>query len=150
MLYDGGVYVDTSRKGATIASIPDRDVFRLNLLQAVGADENVFFSDWAQVEEVKRIVAMAKRHRTDDAVRLNEAVEIGNPNVSLVHVYEEMPNILVDLSILEVKKSARRVPLASRLVVRDEVKPTMDALEPAPRVTHGQGGRRTYKVTRRC
>ena len=73
MLYDSWVYHVGDKGTNIIANIPESDVATLNMLQVVGASENVYYSDWSRTDEVARYVRRGLPYRDPDPTRLVEA-----------------------------------------------------------------------------
>ena len=52
LCYDGSVYIAPDKKAHCIVFTDDRDVYATNLLQYLGARENIYFSDWEQRHQI--------------------------------------------------------------------------------------------------
>ncbi len=114
VIYDSSVYKvkGAIRSHVSIASPPD--VERMNAMQLVSADQNVYFSDWRHLEHIRRLTSDVDGLRYDDPT---EVVEYGHDNdqsQSLIHAFEHTPCLNLSLSFLKLKKSANQTPLHDR------------------------------------
>jgi len=115
MLYDGWVYHAGDKGTDIISRIPDSDVSTLNMLQVVGASENVYYSDWNHTERVAECIQRGLPHRDPDPIRSVEAIDSGNERASMLASWEQTPNLHLNLSFVRMKKEAKRVPADERL-----------------------------------
>ena len=115
ILYDGatyeagGVFKFLRRGKATPA-----DVNSLNKLLLLGAEENVYFARWDQRRMIRRLLPEINHFRREDTTAVQEYAQDDDPNGSLIHGYERLQNVSLNLSFLRIRKSARRVPLEER------------------------------------
>ena len=101
------------------------DIRNLNLMQLVSADENIYFSNGKQSDYVERLRSSIDHLRLEDAVPVAEVESDSDPYSSLLHAYEQTPNLSLRLQFLYVNKLARKVPIQDRLNPRnDQLKPT--------------------------
>jgi hypothetical protein len=115
MMYDYTVYKVGNKNSRVSRSVLDEDIEALNLIQVISAEQNLYFSDWGNVGQVRKLVQKASRFRGEPRVQVLELVEVGNEDESsLIHSYELTPNLGLELSFLSIRRSARRVPLHER------------------------------------
>lgn len=145
LLYDSVVYKTGRRGTAPSSRATMEDVRILNLMQLVAADQNVYFSNWAERHAVESLALVAMRHRSQSGARLTEAVENGNERSVLLHQYEQMPDLNLALSFAKVRRNARRVPLFERAQKVRKAMP--DTSEQMPQEEASQ--LRHFRVTRR-
>ena len=136
MFYDPVVYRVPSVR-LSMATPSDVDV--LNGMQIVSADENVYFSDWNQLQRIRQSDARFRRHRKSDPIAVRETGQDDDPNRSLLHAFERTPYLKLELSFLSVNRRARRVPLEDRAVYRKEI-----SMPQLPEPPHLQGRRITF------
>ena len=87
----------------------------INSLQVVSAEDNLYFSDWNLLERIESLVSSETLHGADDSTVLEEFNSDEEENESLLHFYTETPNLGMDLSFLQIKRRALRVPLRKRM-----------------------------------
>lgn len=113
-LFDAAVYKVGSRKRSGAIAARPQDVFELNRLQLVSANENVYFSDWilsgALLKSLPRITPV----RTSNRPHANVALSDGDEQDQLVHQFWPMPQLNLKLSFVGIKREARRTPLHDR------------------------------------
>ncbi len=115
ILYDKNIYRIPSDQDI-IREISDRDISVLNLFQLISADENIYFSDWGQKDSIQSLIHTSERYRKEKRVVSNKFVENGKENKSqLVIVYDNIPNVRLDLSFMKIKRSARKIPIRNRI-----------------------------------
>ncbi len=114
LLYDGSVYKVGDRT-TNLVSTSIQDIERLNMMQLISAVENVYFSDWKERESIQYLAPRAERHRNPDPTRVLEYMSEDNENHSLLHLFEHIPNLKLNLSFLTIRRNARRLPLYKRL-----------------------------------
>jgi hypothetical protein len=115
ILYDGTTYrVGVSGRSSRTSIATRSDVDRLNAIQLVSAEQNVYFSSWKQVEDVRRLIPEIRHHRDTDPIVVQEYGQDDNPNASLLHEFERTPYLKLRLSFLSLKWRARKVPLHAR------------------------------------
>lgn len=115
VLYDGTTYeVRLSDRTSRISKAAGSDVDKLNFIQLVSADEHVYFSDCEQLKDIQRLQLKANPHRNPDPTVVQEYGQDDDPNTSLLHEYEQTPNVRLGLTFLSLKRRARRVPIEDR------------------------------------
>jgi len=130
MLYDPAIYSVRTQPSARFSVATQNDVHRMNLMQLISADENVYFSDWRQVENVRQLAAKTSHHRKGDRVTVQEYGQDDDSNSSLLHAFERTPCLKLELSLLRVKRNARRVQLHERVHVYRKKMPMPPLPEP--------------------
>ena len=109
-VYDLRFFDRFSRKSKAAQS----DVDSLNKMQLISADENVYFSNWEQLEYIRGIFSEAENLRSEDPAVVLEVGGDNDPNESLIHMYEETANLSLKLTFLHLRKEARQVPIEDR------------------------------------
>jgi hypothetical protein len=144
MLYDSTVYKVGQPQSDISYRVSNEDIAALNILQVVNAERNLFFSDWRDLSYIRKLVQKGTRFRNKDLVQVEEFVEVGNAETSsLIHSYEPMVNLQLNLSFLSIKRNARRVPLYERTQdMRVEV-PLPEY--PNPRLQERSAGTRVFR-----
>ncbi len=114
ILYDKDVY--HSADGKPISHfINDNDVRQLNMLQSIEADENIFFTDWQQKDELTKLAKSSLKYRRTNKVLVEKLEEVGHEKTShLIHEHQNTPNINLDLSFLKIKRSVKKISLSTR------------------------------------
>ena len=110
VLYDGKVYDYVKSRTPNT-----KDIDMINSLQVVSAEDNLYFSDWNLLERIESLVSSETLHGADDSTVLEEFNSDEEENESLLHFYTETPNLGMDLSFLQIKRRALRVPLRKRM-----------------------------------
>lgn len=141
VLYDGTIYkVGLSGRFSRTSVATRSDVDRLNAIQLVSAEQNVYFSTWQQVEDVRRLIPEIRHHRDTDPIVVQEYGQVDNPNASLLHWFERTPYLKLRLSFLDLKWRARRVPVDARSrEYRKEI-----SMPPVPEPPHLRGRNVTF------
>jgi Protein of unknown function (DUF4238) len=115
ILYDPSVYKSREKNAELTRTISNADVDALNQLQVVGAEQNLYFTDWNDADYVRRVSGKAKSFRSPDPVQVNEFFEVGNEKASsLIQLFERTPNLKLDLSFITIKRRAKRIPTIKR------------------------------------
>jgi hypothetical protein len=119
MLYDAAIYkVPAARFSVATQS----DVDNMNAMQLFSAGENIYFSDWQQLNNVRKLAAKLRHHRKVDRITVLEYGQDDDPTCSLLHEFERTPYLKIELSFLRVNRSARRISLEDRgRVYRKEI-----------------------------
>jgi hypothetical protein len=132
ILYDPRVYRVGTRASSVTHNITDDDVGALNLMQLVGAAENLYFNDWELAGKIERLHERAKIPRTEGRSKVLEYWDEKDENHALLHQFEQMPNIKLHLSFFSVRRDARKVPFFSRpqILRHPELHRKMDSGEP--------------------
>ena len=87
----------------------------LNILQTVSAKDNLYFNNWEKRNIINSLVESADQYRKKEYLKLSEYVKIGNEKRSgMIHVYDEMPNVELNLSFMKIRYAANKVPLFNR------------------------------------
>jgi hypothetical protein len=113
MLFDTKVYATGQRSGDAISKATHSDIRALNVLQGVSAHRNLY-SNLADEANLRSVVGAGKRHRGANRPVTIEAVNDRDSRESLVHQYERMPTLKLQLSFIAVRRRARRIPIAER------------------------------------
>ncbi len=114
LLFDGGVYKVGKRGVAPCSQATHLDLEFLNRIQLLAAVDNVYFSNWSVLKNTERLAVSVQEERKKNRSRVFEAFEVGNDRSSLIHQYEQMPNLELRLSFITLRRAARRVPLQER------------------------------------
>ena len=115
LLYDKHVYKIKSATAGLVETIDSSDVFQLNMLQAVYADNVVLFSEQSYSEPVRDLFKKARRVRSVIEPHVEEFVADDDPkHSSLLALHAPMPNLKLRLSFLSIRTKARRVALVDR------------------------------------
>ena len=115
VLYDGSTYRVASRDRASCVSTAQRsDIDTLNMLQVVSAGMNVYFSDWSQAADIEKLYRCSKSIRNSNSVVVSEYGRDDSENESIMHIYEQTPNLSLDLGFLHLRKRSLRIPLSDR------------------------------------
>jgi hypothetical protein len=139
MLYDKDVY-KAGRKGKRISrNVPPSDVGSLNLLQVVGAHQNIYFSDWSHLAHVQALVRRGIQYRSSEPVHVQEFFEEGDEEQSsLLHLYEDVPDLGLRLSFVRIRRHPLRVPKFDRVrLVRKEI-PELGITNPRSQESSGE------------
>ena len=116
VMYDKDVYDYVKKQLPT-----ETDVDVLNGLQVISANNNLYFNDGSQSTVVDDLASRYAHLRHEDRTVLDEFSSDENPQDSLVHSYDQTPNVGLNLSFLRVKRSAHRRSMAKRL--REALRP---------------------------
>lgn len=135
MLFDERVYSVGGEKAREITINRPRDVHKINHLQCVFAQENIFFSEWNDrhqlINLVPRITEIRSQHKPKLHVAAAETIDPESGTASeLVHQYVQMPNVHLKLKFSELHRRAQDVPLHDRprLYRHNHVFPDPDAM----------------------
>ena len=90
------------------------DIESLNKMQLISAAENVYFSNRQQLQDIYRLLPCMEQLRISDPTVVQEYGQDDNPNASLIHAYERIADITLNLTFLSIKGRAARVPIADR------------------------------------
>ena len=110
VLYDGTIYDYVHNHRVT-----SEDVGTLNKMQLMSANTNIYFKDWGTRGEIESIANTVRELRNIDTATVEEWGSQGDENESMIHLFDQPPNISLDLSFLRVKKKALRKPLLKRV-----------------------------------
>jgi hypothetical protein len=114
LLYDAAVYKVGSRRARGVVIANNQDVWALNRLQFVSAQDNVLFSEWELASSCKTLAQSVARARAASGPRVTKAYNVDNDRDVLLHQYSAMPQLDLKLSFVSVRKDARRIPLIER------------------------------------
>ena len=93
----------------------ETDIEVLNSLQVISANRNLYFNDARQSAAVENLASKYAHLRQDDPVTVEQFSNDENPQDSLLHGYDQTPNVGMNLSFLHVKHRASRVSISKRL-----------------------------------
>ena len=110
VMYDKDVYDYVKKQPPT-----ETDVEVLNGLQVISANNNLYFNDGRKSTAVEDITSKYAHLRQDDPTVLDQFSGDENPQHSLVHSYDQTPNVGLNLSFLRVKRRADRLSISKRL-----------------------------------
>jgi hypothetical protein len=135
VLFDNSVYYSGFLQKRLVKLKSKSDIRRLNLLQTIGADRNIYFSGADRRDEVSALVARALPHRQSSRSEVAEFISEDDPNWSIVAAHEPLLDIRLRLQFLKIRRRSLKVPLANRSSNRREMPNLMDLPEPpdAPR-----------------
>jgi hypothetical protein len=114
MLYDSNIYKPAREEVHVTTRLTHGELVQINTMQAISADEHVYFSNWRDLEAVKAVARRARRHREQSGPRTQALDEEGGDKSVLVHTYDHMPNLQLGLSFMSIREKARTVPLTQR------------------------------------
>ena len=117
VLYDGSTYkirrlTDRWLHRSVIDDVTDID--QLNLTQMLSAERNVYFSNWGQLHDIERRVPNFEKMEVKDLQTVREYQQDNNPNRALLHMFEQMVDMSLDLSFMTIKNRANQIPLYKR------------------------------------
>ena len=119
LFFDSNIYYTTGTNNSTIEIYDRNDILKLNKLQAVFADKNLYFSDWKNRDSVVRLMKRTTMYRKQREWKLNilkpNKIDNNSDTKSEIrHVYSVMPNVKLNLSFLSIKKPQQKIPLLER------------------------------------
>lgn len=128
LLYDNDVYKIAAKRytGTLLASLSD--VRKLNLLQAIFAENVVLFSTEKDLDSITSIVESATELRMQNISRIETFVAEDDPHRELVHMFREPVNANLRLSFLGLRSKASKKPLKERAIGHREQ--AMKVLDP--------------------
>ena len=89
----------------------------MNLLQLINAHNNLYFDKWETRREIEKLVEIGNPIRGLDLVQVSEWVKSENENKSkLFQLYEQMPNLGLNLSFIKIRKKAKKVHVSHRIM----------------------------------
>ncbi len=149
LLYDTSVYKVGKRKKDFISSISSDEVKTVNLLQVIGAENNLYFSDILLERRLSNIVGTSSKLRNEIGPRTLEFQDIENPMRTVVINYYHVPNLHIKLSPISIKREWQRIPINKRLNLLRREGPN-SSITPAntPRETTDGKKERVFKVSR--
>ena len=110
VMYDKDVYDYVRKQSPT-----ETDVENLNSLQVISASKNLYFNDGSKSAVVQDLASQYAHIGQDDPTTLEEWSSDENPQHSLIHAYDQTPNVGLNLSFLRVKRRAARLSISKRL-----------------------------------
>ncbi len=114
VLYDQAVYKVGSRGDSAASVVSISDVNALNLTQLVSASANVFFSKSGTRNGLLEACGKATRCKAASGSRLVTADEVGDGGGVLLHEYDLMPLLRLQLSVMAFRRNARRAAADQR------------------------------------
>lgn len=136
--YDEDIYrLKNRERGAK--KISSRDTRTMNKIQAVNADENIYFYSRSMGTSVRKAVKSVRGKREVEGVETTEFRNVDDPNEKLVRHHHKIPNLKLNLSFLETRTNARRVPVYDRreLLRKPPPEPPEEIDKPDPPKTGG-------------
>lgn len=128
LAYDDVVYKSGSVNRILYAN--ERDVYTLNVMQSINALENLYFDNYNISDYVDSVYQKSKKYRESTGVVINEYVSEDDEDKTLVSQHLSIPNLSLNLSFLEVRKDAKKVPIYERVnTYRKEPPPRSDHLK---------------------
>lgn len=140
-LYDGSVY-RLGKPGRPANVVGVGDVSALNRLQFISAHSNVYFSSLEDEKALMNEWKIAAPLRRKGGHRSFVADDERDGGSSLLHSYEEMPNLRLRLSVLSIRRAARRLPLHGRVIKYRETLPA----PLAPPEPYSESRKRIFRV----
>lgn len=133
ILYDATTYNVRLRDRSSRCSVATRsDVNTLNTIQLVSADEQIYFSDWAQAAQVDCFVPIVKQHRVTDPTVVLEYEREDESDMSLLTAFTRTPCLKLRLSFLHLKRRWRKVLPRDRVPDSRRQMPIPTPLPPGP------------------
>ena len=121
ILYDGTTYRAVAGQFSQKSGAIQSDIDTLNKMQLISADSHIYFSDWRQIDDIDRLLPEISERRKVDRTVVAEFGQDDNPRSSIIHAYEVMEDISLNLTFLAIKGEARKVKRANRtLQYRDQ------------------------------
>jgi len=121
MLYDHRVYRVGDKKDDVVWIQSPKEVDKLNSLQLVCADRNLYFSSGITESHVTRLAAKSKRARSKYRTEVIRYWNAPNTNEQLVHVRPPEARCNLDLAFSRVHRRMRKVDLGENVALpRDE------------------------------
>jgi hypothetical protein len=148
ILYDREIYQLLAGPSARFSIATQSDVDRMNSMQVIAADENVYFTNWQQVESIRCLVARMRHHREGDHIIVQEYGQDDDRNSSLLHEFHRTPCLKLDLSFMRVSRSARKVRLDDRARLYRKESPMQSV--PEPPNLRGRTATFSRFIRRRC
>lgn len=110
VMYDKDVYEYVKKQLPS-----ETDIEVLNSLQVISANRNLYFNDASQSATVENLASKYAHLRQDDPVAVEQFSSDEDPRYSLLHGYNQTPNVGMNLSFLRIKHRATRVSISKRL-----------------------------------
>jgi len=116
ILYDSSIYQMSSGKTSVTHNVSDADIDILNVLQIVGANENLYFNEWNSSNQIQLLVQRASTYRAYDPVDVKQLYELGKEKRSSVLLARQnFPNLRLSLSFVRIFKNALKLSVKDRL-----------------------------------
>jgi hypothetical protein len=117
VLFDKDVYKLGVRRSDHSVITEDKDIHSLNLMQAVGADAALLFSDWADKDHVRDVAARSMKYRSRPRSNVVEckSTDPSSPR-SLIAMHDTTPNLSLKLTFLSLIKKSRRISMSKRII----------------------------------
>jgi hypothetical protein len=117
LFYDKHVYKVGERNSNVSEVLKPQDLNSINLLQAINADKVLLFSNWRDVEQIRKVVSRSKRHRKIWTPQAEEFPSLEDPeNESLLKIYQAPVNVDLDLSFLSLRRKVQSIPKRRRAI----------------------------------
>lgn len=114
ILYDYTVYKIGDRKQYTITVNNTNDVDKLNLLQLLSANENIYFDSSIKQDYIEMLFARGKKYIRIKKSNVLEYQSVDKINTSLLLTYPEDIKINLNLSFIKLLKKAKRYELGNK------------------------------------
>lgn len=115
VLYDSKTYnVKLPNRLSGIRRPKQSDIDNLNKMQLISANENVYFSDWQQLQDINRLLSNANHLRSPDPTVVQEYGQDDDPNSSLIHTYNHPIDMSLRLTFMSIRRTALKVPVVDR------------------------------------
>ncbi len=115
MLYDARIYALNSSDEEVVVIDSNKDSSALNLLQAVHAGENIYFSPGLNTKHLAEVAQRAGKYRKMAQTKINKADGTNSEERSvLLHFYRPLIATKPDFGFIRVRRRARRVPVIER------------------------------------
>ena len=122
ILFDSDVYKVGTKNSALIHVTNETDVEKLNILQCINADKNLYFNQTVGEDRIRQLVKQSSRFRRQIKVDIDKQLQKdteGQRTLIMTHTSELSCSL--SLSFISLVKKARRLSLGNKLVhVRDE------------------------------
>ena len=115
IFYDSSTYKIPSKDtvlGKTKARRHDVDV--LNVTQLVAAQNNLYFPNWSMRRYIRRLISKHGGLRISDPQVIREFVSEDEEYSSMFQTYERTPDLSLDLSFIQIRRRALKMPLSDR------------------------------------
>lgn len=114
ILYDSSTYRAVAGRFTRKSKAVDSDIDQLNKIQLMSAEDHIYFSERQQLQDILRLLPEVSDLRDIDRTVVQEYGQDDNPSSSLLHMYEQMENMSVNLTFLRVRGKSRKVPIWDR------------------------------------
>jgi hypothetical protein len=119
MLFDPNVYEVDGKESGEVIITDQRDINQLNRLQYTFAQENLFFSDWADKDRMLDALSIVTKSREEhkptlNVLRTDEDDPEAEEQSRILQQFIQMPEMRLKLRFSRVLRSARKVPINER------------------------------------